>query len=397
MWRNRTLIVICLEALLLMVGAGFLGPILPGFVLELGVSPAMIGTMVGLAIAAFGVSRAVINIPAGDIARRWGRRPLLILGPSLVTLSALGYVFVTEYWQLVAFRLLHGLGSGIFIVAAMVVIGEISTEANRGQYMSLYWGSFLLGLSFGPTLGGFIGEYLSYRAVFLAFFGLSLAATIFAYFFIPETQRSKDTAKSTAPAAAPASSLPLRRNINFWLVCAFALLTLITISGNQITLIPILGYSRLGLTEGQVGLALTLAAIVQLVTVPVAGRLSDRLGRKRLIVPGGIITVLGLLLFTRAQSYSFFLGSGIVLGLGLGFGGPLLAAYVADIAPPRDYERTMAIYRTVADVGWVIGPIMLGWLNDTGGINFPFFLAAALFLVTTLCFAALARETVSRS
>jgi MFS family permease len=395
MWRDKTLIVICLEALLLMIGAGFLSPILPGFVLGLGVSPAMIGTMVGLAITAFGVTRTVIDIPAGNIARLWGRRPLLILGPSLVTVSALGYVFVSEYWQLVAFRLLQGLGSGIFTVAAMVVIGEISTEANRGQYMSLYWGSFLLGLSFGPTLGGFIGEYLSYRAVFLGFFGLSLAATILGYFFIPETRRSKD-AKSPDPLADQANSLPLRRNMNFWLVCALALLTLITISGNQITLIPILGYERLELTEGQVGLALTLAAITQLITVPFAGRLSDRLGRKRLIVPGGIITMLGLLMFTRAQSYSLFLVSGIILGLGMGFGGPLLAAYVADIAPPGEYERTMAIYRTVADAGWVIGPIMLGWLNDVSGINSPFFLTAALFLVTTVCFAALAKESVSR-
>lgn len=378
-----------------MIGAGFFSPILPGFVLELGVSPAVIGTMVGLAITAFGITRAIIDMPAGSIARLWGRRPLLILGPSLVTLSALGYVFVTEYWQLVAFRLLQGLGSGIFTVAAMVVVGEISTEANRGQYMSLYWGSFLIGLSFGPTLGGFIGEYLGYRAVFLVFFGLSLAATIFGYFFIPETRRSKDAAE-LPDLINQANSLPLRRNINFWLVCAIALLTLITISGNQITLIPILGYGRLELTEGQVGLALTLVAATQLVTVPFAGRLSDRLGRKRLIVPGGMITMLGLLMFTRAQSYSFLLGSGIILGLGMGFGGPLLAAYVADIAPPRDYERTMAIYRTVADVGWVIGPIMLGWLNDVGGINSPFFLTAALFLVATVCFAALAKESVSR-
>ena len=398
MWRDKTLIVICLEALLLMIGAGFLSPILPGFVLGLGVSPAMIGTMVGLAITAFGITRTVIDIPAGNIARLWGRRPLLILGPSLVTISALGYVFVNEYWQLVAFRLLQGLGSGIFTVATMVVIGEISTEANRGQYMSLYWGSFLLGLSFGPSLGGFIGGYFSYSAVFLSFFGLSLVATIFGYFFIPETRRSKDApAKSPDPVADQANSLPLRRNINFWLVCAMALLTLISISGNQITLIPILGYERLELTEGQVGLALTLAATTQLITVPFVGRLSDKLGRKRLIVPGGIIAMLGLLMFTQAQSYSFFLVSGIILGMGMGFGGPLLAAYVADIAPPRAYERTMAIYRTVADAGWVIGPIMLGRLNDVGGINSPFFLTAALFLVTTICFAALARETVSRS
>jgi MFS family permease len=339
----------------------------------------------------------VINIPAGKIARLWGRRPLLILGPSLVTVSALGYAFVTAYWQLVAFRLLQGLGAGIFTLAAMVVIAEISTEANRGRYMSLFWGSFLLGLSFGPTLGGFIGEYGSYQAVFLSFFGLSLAATIFGYLFMPETGRGKDApAESPDSAADQATYLPLRLNVSFWLICAIALLTLITISGNQITLVPILGYERLGLTEGQVGLALTLAAVMQLITVPFAGRFSDKLGRKKLIVPGGVVIVFGLLMFTQAQFYWFFLLSGVVLGIGMGLGGPLLAAYVADITPPRDYERTMAIYRTVADAGWVIGPITLGWLKDKGGINSPFFLVAALFLVATTCFALGARETVGR-
>jgi len=383
---------------MLMIGASFLSPILPGFVQELGISPTVIGTMVGIAMAAYGVTRAAIDIPAGKIARLWGRRPLLILGPSLVTISALGYVFVTEYWQLVAFRLLQGLGSGIFSVAALIVIGEISTQANRGQYMSLFWGSFVLGTSFGPTLGGFVGEYFGYQDVFLSFFALSLIVTIFGYFFIPETRQNKNTpAKSHDPDVNKAVSTPLSRNINFWLICAMALITLITISGNQITLIPILGYEHLGLTEGQVGLALTLVAVVQLIIIPFAGRLSDRLGRKKLIVPGGIVTVLGLLMFTRANNYLFLLFSSAVLGLGRGFGGPVPAAYVADIASPEDYERTMAIYRAVSDAGWVIGPIMLGWLKDVRGINFPFFLAAALLFVATTCFALLAKETIRRN
>jgi len=398
MWRNKVLIVICVEALTLMIGAGFLSPILPGFVQELGVSPTVIGTMVGIVMAAYGVTRMAIDIPAGKIARLWGRRPLLILGPSLVAISALGCAFVTEYWQLVAFRLLQGLGSGIFSVIALIVIGEISTQANRGQYMSLYWGSFLLGTSFGPTLGGFIGEYLGYQDVFLSFFGLSLIATIFGYFFIPETRQNKSTpAKSPDPDVNKAVSTPLSRNINFWLICAMVLITLITISGNQITLVPILGYEHLGLSEGQVGLALTVVAVMQLIIVPFAGRLSDKLGRKRLIVPGGIVTVAGLLMFTRADYYLFFLLSSAILGLGRGFGGPVPTAYVADIAPPEDYERTMAIYRTVSDAGWVIGPIMLGWLKDVSGINSPFFLAAGLLFVTTVCFALLAKETVGRS
>jgi len=264
--------------------------------------------------------------------------------------------------------------------------------------MSLYWGSFLLGTSFGPTLGGFIGEYLGYQDVFLSFFALSLIATIFGYFLIPETRQNKNTpAKLPDPDVNKAVSTPLSRNISFWLICAMVLITLITISGNQITLVPIMGYERLGLTEGQVGLALTVVAVMQLIIVPFAGRLSDRLGRKRLIVPGGMVTVLGLLLFTRAGSYLFFLFSSAILGLGRGFGGPVPTAYAADIASPEDYERTMAIYRAVSDAGWVIGPIMLGWLKDVSGINSPFFLAAGLLFVATICFASLAKETVSRN
>ena len=133
-----------------------------------------------------------------------------------------------------------------------------------------------------------------------------------------------------------AVSTPLRRNINFWLICAVVLFTLITVSGNQITLIPILGYERLGLTTGQVGLALTLVAVMQLIMVPFAGRLSDKLGRKKLIVPGGIVTVLGLLLFTRANYYFLFLTSSAILGMGRGLCGPVPTAYVADTASSED-------------------------------------------------------------
>lgn len=117
-----------------------------------------------------------------------------------MTISAIGCGLAIEYWQLVVFRLLQGLSSALFSVAAIIVIVEISTPTNRGQYISLYWGAFLIGCSLGPTLGGF---------------------------------------------------------------------------------------ERLNLREGQVGLTLTLVAAMQFAFVFLAGRLSDKLGRKTIIVPGG--------------------------------------------------------------------------------------------------------------
>ena len=398
LWHDKTLLALCMAALVLMMGLGFLSPILPKFVQALGIAPPQIGTMVGLVITVFGIARAAMDLPAGRLAHLWGRRPLLILGPSLVTISAIGCGLAMEYWQLVVFRLLQGLGSALFSVAAIIVIGEISTPTNRGQYISFYWGAFLIGCSLGPTLGGFVGEYLGYRAPFFCFAGLALLATLWCYFRIPETKGRQPTgifASSNLPVknSSIEKPPPLHKNLNFILISMVSLFTLITLSGNQITLIPLLGYERLNLREGQVGLALTLVAAMQFAFVFLAGRLSDKLGRKTVIVPGGIITALGLVLFIHSPSYQFFLLSAVVLGVGRGFGGAVPTAYVADIAQSQNYEHTMALYRTVSDIGFVVGPILLGWLKDTRGLDFPFFLGAGLLLGAIILFAALAKET----
>lgn len=184
---KEILIVICAEELLLIIGLGFLSPILPKYIQSMGVDPGQIGLAVGAAITVFGVARAGMDIPAGRMARRYGRRLLLVGAPALATISALGCAFATEYWQLIIWRLLQGTSSAFFSVTALIVIGEISTPSNRGLYMSFIWGTFLIGSSLGPGFGGLIGGYLGYRAVFFCYAGLAFLSTLWNYFRIPET------------------------------------------------------------------------------------------------------------------------------------------------------------------------------------------------------------------
>lgn len=386
-----------------MMGFGFLSPILPKFVLELGIAQAEIGTMVGFVLTTFGIARVIMDIPAGKLAVRWGRRPILIFAPALVAISALGSGLAVEYWQLIAFRLLQGFGSALFSVAAIITIGEISKPSSRGQYMSFYWASFLIGGSLGPTLGGFVGQYLGYRAPFFFLAGFSLLAALWYYFRIPETgirrtqatsESSTDTSFQNQLSPKPA---PLYKDLNFLLVSGVALFTLVAMSGIQITLVPLLGYERLGLRAGQVGLALTVIAVLQFSFVFLAGRLSDKLGRKALIIPGGVITVLGSILFAFSHSYLFFLVSAVVLGIGRGTGGPIPTAYVADIAQEHNYEHTIAVFRFISDIGFIIGPVFLGWLKDMRGFDFPIFLGSGLLLVAIALFGALAKETIRQS
>jgi DHA1 family multidrug resistance protein-like MFS transporter len=119
--------------------------------------------------------------------------------------------------------------------------------------MSLFWGASLVGLSLGPTLGGIVGEHLGYRAPFFCFSGLALLAALWGWFRIPETKNVRPSlipeTSSNPPAnmAAAKASCPLYLNLNFILICAVSLFTLIVVGGNQMTLVPLLGYERLSL------------------------------------------------------------------------------------------------------------------------------------------------------
>lgn len=379
----------------MMMGLSFLGPILPKFVASLGVEPDKIGIAVGLTITAFGVARVVTNIPAGKLTKRVGRRFLLVGAPVLVFISALGCGFTTAYWQLIMWRILQGTAAAGYSVAALIMLGEISKPSNRGLYISFFWTAALIGASIGPTFGGFMGEFFGYRTVFFSYAALALVSALWGYLRLPETS-GRTRSVSKARPEKQTSSLSILKNHNFILISMVSMLTLVTVGGTQGTMIPLLGYERLSLGEGQLGLALTSIAIMQVLFSPLGGRLSDQWGRKKLIVPGGIITTLGLIMFIYSGNYIHFIISALILGFGRGIGTSVATTYVSDIALQGDYESTLAIYRAISDLGWVIGPLLCGHLKDSAGLEPPFFVTAGMLFIVILLFAKYGREHHNR-
>jgi len=106
---------------------------------------------------------------------------------------------------------------------------------------------------------------------------------------------------------------------------------------------------------------------------------------------GGRTTIL---LFTLGRDYTAFLGTAVLLGLATGIAGASPAAYAADLAPARHRGGTIGLYRTFGDMGFVIGPILLGWVADLSSYATALRLNAALLFVSGLLFLLFARETV---
>jgi len=296
---------------LMMMGIGLVSPVLPQYARTFGGSI----TMVGLLIATFGIARLVVDIPAGRLTDWVGRRAVLIAGPLIQAMGSVASGLAGSYWQLLAFRLVQGVGSAMCTTAAMITLADLSTPANRGQIMSLYQGSLLLGAGLGPTLGGFVAQYFGIRAPFFVFGSLATVAALWAHLRLPETRPPSRAPIVAVPGSAasggqrpasPARGLkPLLCDVNFLLISMVTFGFFFMRTGARSQILPLLGSDPLGLSPGQIGFALTLASVLNFATLFVSGGLSDRLGRKAVITPGCIVAAASLVVLAESGNYLF--------------------------------------------------------------------------------------------
>jgi len=392
--RKRTLIALTGQVFLSVLGVGIVGPVLPLYAQSFGVSAAMAGGLV----TAFGLARTVTNLPAGRIADRVGRRPLLVGGMGLVSLAALLTALAPTFPPLLVFRFLQGVGSAMQTTAAIIVLADISTPRDRGRVMSLYMGSLLLGASLGPTVGGVVGEYWGLRAPFFAYSILTFLGTVWAFFLAPETVH----ASGDGDDACDRHGGGLRESIavlgtllgdrSFVMVSLVTVVIFFTRAGARATVLPLYADS-VGLGPGRIGIVLTVIAVANLLTVRAAGSFADRFGRKAVILPASLLSGIALAAFALSRSYGTFIASGALLGVATGFAGPAPAAYAADLARPGQVGMTMSLFKTFGDIGVTVGPLIMGWLSDALNYGAAFHVNAAFFALVGVAFGLFAHET----
>lgn len=396
--QREVLLAMMGQVFIIMLGIGIVGPVTPLYAQSFGVGAAMVGSL----ITSFGLARIVMNVPAGSLSERFGRRPLLILGPLVTALAALLTGLAGHFEQLILFRFLQGIGSSAQTTAAMTVMADITDREGRGRAMSFYQGSLLLGSGLGPTVGGLVAERFGYRAPFFLYGALAACASLWALLRVPETRGYQGAAgaRTGQPVEAGASAGRVvwehLTDLNFVLISLVTLAIFFTRTGSRSTVLPLFGHNRLDLSPGQLGLTFTLIAAFNLVTINWSGLLSDKYGRKAVIVPAAVLSGASLLAFPYCRTFAAFLMSGALMGVGTGMAGPAPAAYVADLARPGSYGLTMGIYRTFGDVGVSVGPILLGWIVDRFGYLPALWTNGLMFLVAGLAFGLFARETVAR-
>ena len=388
---NERLAVIVVSTVLVMSGQGVMSPVLPLFAKSFGVGVAA----VGLTLSIFALARLILNVPLGILSDRYGRRLLLVGGPLVSGAGMLGSGLSTSLVELLAWRFVAGAGSAMYLTGAHAYLIDISSPSTRARVIATNQGALLLGVSVGPALGGLLAEAFGLRVPFLAVGAAALFTTGYAYLRLPETHHH-----TPAPTAAAEGGSEKQRP--GWLAMLvsrdFACLALVsaavflTRAGGRMTLMPLLAAGSFGYSSGELGLLFAAMAIVNLAGLGPAATLADRLGRKAAIVPSGVIITAALLWMSQAEGEAGFLGSAVLLAIGTSIIGPAPAAFAADIAPPDERGMAMGLYRSAGDVGFLLGPFVLGALADATSISWALATNAALFLAATSLFALVARE-----
>jgi DHA1 family multidrug resistance protein-like MFS transporter len=386
--RKDTIITLNLSSVtfLVLLGLSIVAPILPYYAETFNVNY----TLVGLVISAFGIARMFLDLPAGFLNQKYNKKAIMLVGLILVTLSSILAGLAPNYWILLVARIIEGMGSALYVTTATVYIAIVAKPERRGRLMGIYFGFLLLGSIFGPTFGGFIANLYGIRAPFYAY-AIVVAVGVIPTLILPKVGKSS-SAEIITPRELPRKVWMCLRDRNFALVIP-AIFTLFFIrTGVRSTLVPLYGITDLGLDENDIGLLLTFAGIATAATMVPIGNISDRIGRRTPLILSLLLTVPVTLLIPFSSNMLYLTGSLITYGAVIGLSGPI-SAYITDLSPSDQLEIYMGMYRTIGDIGFVVGPLLMGFVADLtsksvirGGstinlVGWPPFAVAAIILL----------------
>ncbi|MDH6235593.1 MFS family permease [Cryobacterium sp. CG_9.6] len=337
-------------------------------------------------ILAFGLAKAGTNYFAGTLSDKYGRKPVLIAGWLIAIPVPLILILGPTWGWIVAANVILGISQGLTWSTTVMMKMDLVGPKQRGLAMGFNEAAGYLGVAATALATGYIAaEYGLRPGPFLlgaAFIALGLGLSVL---FVRETHHhAKAEAANHMSVHAHAGSLSDRQ---VFTLTSFRDRSLSSISqagmvnnlndGLAWGLFPIL-FAAAGLSIERIGILAAVYPAVWGAGQLITGGLSDRIGRKWLIVGGMIVQAVALGMVAVGDSFGIWLAAAVLLGVGTAMVYPTLLAAIGDVAHPEWRARSVGAYRLWRDGGFAVGALLSGLIADAFGIPSAVAVVAAL-------------------
>jgi predicted MFS family arabinose efflux permease len=342
-------------------------PILPQAGAELALPDSVLGTLV----SAYTLMVGLCAVLCGPVSDRVGRRRILLLGAGMMTVALTAHLFISGYWSFLAARTFAGVAGGVLSGAAVAYVGDYFPYEKRGWATGWVMSGSAFGQILGIPVGVLLAGALGLKAPFLAFalvMGLTFSLL---WWRVPHAPvEARPGPLSLAAAVSHYREILRIREVLFGASAFFLLSAGISLF---VVYLPTWLEGSLGATPGQIGLLFFLGGLGSIVAGPGAGRLSDRIGRRGIILWSciglALVMVLIPLLVRRVElAYPLFFVAMLLMGMRVG----PFSAMLTTLAPGPKRGALMSLTVALGQVGYsvgggIAGPLYAHWgyFSDT--------------------------------
>jgi MFS transporter, DHA1 family, multidrug resistance protein len=359
-------------------------PLLPLFARELGAGP----TLVGFVMGASTLTGIFVKLPAGALSDLLGRRRLLLAGALVFAAMPFTYLAVSTLALLIVLRFLHGSATAIFGPVASASLSDLAPPASRGTWLSTYSTTQGAGQALGPVVAGYLIAAGRFDLAFITagVIGLGVPLIVAGWRGAPLATSNR----GSWPEFRRGVMEVLRDRLV--LVTSGAQAAQFVLNGMLNAFLPLYGREALGLTATELGWLFGVQTLTTLAVRPAIGFLSDRAGRRWVIVTGLTICSVAVFSLSLAATASALVAAVIAYATGVATTTAATSAYITDVTRRARYGAAHGVFGTIYDVGDALGPIVAGLLVVAVGYARMFQIMAAVALTMTVVFSITARS-----
>ena len=365
---NNRLIVVLFGVMFVAVADNqMISPLLPDLMSAFGMGAGQ----AGLLVSVYAIAAATVSFALGPLSDRTGRRKMLIAALIVFTATTLLCGLAWDYASLVAFRAVTGAAAGTLSLNITACIGDHFPYKRRGAAMGLVMSGYFAAMILGVPAGAFIAEAWSWRGAFGAFAGIGLLLWAPALAVLPHSVPAVGTDSSgrTSHAGHDVSITSLLRGYGRFIARTGPMAVIAAsflVSASTVGFITYVGTwlrDAYGLSTDWIGMVFLFSGLGALLGSPLAGYLSDRAGKKGIVVFSGLamaVLLAGIPWITGLLPVVF---AGFILtGIAGAFRHAPLQALVTAMASDEERGTLIALKNTVAEFGIAGGTALCGVL-----------------------------------